>query len=222
MAAVSWSRDKQQYYESLVNGYIRMIEKEYSSENSINDAFDIVLSYILPLFLLGFDVFHPRKFKVSDDRLSIIGKSDDGDGTFLIYSNCCKETGYNKGIHFWSVKCIKAHHYASNVVDRRETYIGIKNERKKLWIYETWIKAHEGGIFYHLKGELARKYWKLPNNIITVKLDCHNWTITYFHGIQVIRKNYIKPMESYYFVLQLHSHTDTHFRVVPTPNSLMT
>ena len=223
MAASCWSRDKQEYYESLVDGYIRMIEKEYSLENSINDASEMILSYTLPLFLFGFDMCHPRKLRISDDGLSIIGNSDDLDGTFLIYSKCCKGTGYNKGIHFWSVKCIKAYHYASKVVnrDRREAYIGIKNEKKKLWIYERWTTPHKGGIFYHLKEDLARKYWKLPNNIITVKLDCYNWTITYFQGIQVIQKNHIKPKESYYFVLQMHPHTDTHFCVVPTPNSLL-
>ena len=233
MAVVCWSKDKQEYHELLVNGYIRMIEREYSLENSINDAFEIILSYILPLILLGFDLFQPRKFKVSDDKLSIIGNHDDKSGTFLIYAICDKETGYDKRIHFWSVACIKGHHKAfvataqfggatiGSTKESESMLIGIKNERKKLWIHERWLDPHEGGLFYYLNGDIATKYWTSSNNIITVKLDCDNWTITYFHGTQLIQKNDIKANESYFFVLQMYCYTGTHFRVVPTPNKLI-
>ena len=216
MAQITWShRDKLKGYELLVDGYVRKIEHLYKVQNSVNDAAPIIVSYVAPLLLLGLDLHHQYKLNVSEDKLTLRGNDGNNHQSYLIYAECDNydNIGYNKGIHCWSVECIA---YYENLWSFN--LIGIKSERKRPWVYEKWTKVHEGGLYYHLDNGLGKMHW--PSNTITIRLNCYDWTLTYFNGLLEIQKDYIKPNQAYYFVLQISGNDKSHFRVVPTPNKL--
>ena len=210
-----------EYYSLLVNGYTRLLENEYKMLNAINDAMQIILWYILPRKLLGFDLYHPKDFKISQDKLTINGTAHSNNrddhclSTHLIYAESYYAGVYNN-LHFWSIECIDLPSISSLWF---ALMVGIKNERNKLWIYEKWPTPHEGGLFYHLKEKIAKQNWR--SHTITLKLDRNDWTLTYYKGTKQIQKDNIKPNERYYFVLQVPYFTRSEYKVVPTPQCLL-
>ena len=115
------------------------------------------------------------------------------------------DIGFNEGIHTWSVKYVAAN---NDKYDRRAICyhsIGVTNKkyehlltkctshgRKGVWI--TGEKA--GNSFYDGSGK-----WE-HNTVITVKLDCNDWSVTYYKdGKKMQFEGGFIEEGFYYFVL---------------------
>ena len=217
--AVPCNYNREQF-ELLAFGYINSMEKSLQLSMNIENGIKNLVTYFIALpKLFRFDLYHPHKFSLSNDKRVLKGKSN-GKNSYLVYAECndSKNEGFMMGIHYWSIKL----HAPSQCC-----YIGIKSKRVKTWCYEQWgRKPHEGGLYYYVNAALTK------SKIFTVKLDCNNWKISYYQGLQVLATTEITANTSYYFVLQARSldqenyyvdqpdnpqRTYTHFEVVSTP-----
>ena len=83
--------------------------------------------------------------------------------------------GYSKGIHYWSVKGIKTNTgcYGS---------IGITSEKNKSWTEQCTQYWRKEGSHSFFDGSKQQRWSN--GAIITAKLDCNTWTVTYFKNNQ--------------------------------------
>eukprot|EP01084_Bolivina_argentea_P053409 98037_1 len=165
--------------------------------------------------ILGFDIFNDRVFQMN--RNYIYGINSNTSGCYLVYAHHpYKNKGYNKGVHLWSIKCNKLCHTFHEGCHHDIGIISCRN--KNYTIKPLFTRKYENdGVLY--KG--FENVWK-QGNIITVKLDCNNWTVTFYvmnkssqitFGMKVSEQTIER--NEYYFVLHLCVHNN--FECVANP-----
>eukprot|EP01084_Bolivina_argentea_P146080 255880_1 len=113
----------------------------------------------------------------------------------IIYAELNKnDSGYNKGIYFWSVKLNTIHSFRS---------VGVTTEMSKEFVeqfngYLEFWPIHKHGSCSFWDGYNAQ--WTYEE-IITVKLNCDEWTVTYFRNNKKVKMDHIPPNKSYFFAL---------------------
>eukprot|EP01083_Nonionella_stella_P157579 511735_1 len=172
----------------LVSGYVRATEVALRLFMSIPNAItQMVYGFYPRLRRIGDDSFNTREFVLSEDRTLI-----NGDGccsSYLIYAEC--DEGYTTGIHLWSVKAL--------VEPNCYRYIGIINQKQQCYISQCNALINDTiHCLYPRKSEL----WK-ADTTMTVKLDCNQWTASFYENDVLSKEETIEEGHAYYFVLKL-------------------
>ena len=112
---------------------------------------------------------------------------------FRIYANLFEfnDIGLNKGVHVWSVKLLLGDQ-SSLGINFYSPSIGVttkKSDQSKL--------INKG---YNSISEGIEKKWT-SNQVMTVKLNCNNWTVTYFKDYKQVKWDKIKRNKRYFFAL---------------------
>ena len=209
----------------LINGYIREKEKEYKLYMYIPSEIAQIMQDLYPVLIFKFGDFNKDHFVVNDDRTILKGDCLNCNG-YLVYADLghYNDIGFNKGVYFWSIE---------NLADGATCMlsIGVTTEKSDklvnewkhnatallIWLDEKacaqqWIKNGFGSFF---KGNLN---WR-KNKVITVKLDCDNWIVTYYRDGKKFKRDDIEPNKSYYFALLCCDQgAYTHLKVVESLN----
>ena len=124
---------------------------------------------------------------------------------WLIYADITKnfKYGLNKGIHLWSVRALPISRWSSNAVRHCFASIGVSTEKDTKIINEF---KHDGTSTKHWNETGFYSFYQgcskwADNETITVKLNCNDWTVTYFNDKKQIQKDQIEPNQYYYFML---------------------
>eukprot|EP01083_Nonionella_stella_P100691 284350_1 len=136
------------------------------------------------------------------------------------------ETGWNSGVHEWSIKVEWDDNGNGQYCQRR---VGIINKLcngfdghgcsliDKTAISYMWrAGSNYLDIFEHNRGKENTKatvnvYWK-NGAIAKVVLDCNNWTIQFLHSNELITKIDIEKNQTYYPAV--HSHRKVYMTIV--------
>ena len=117
--------------ELLIYGYIHELEKSEQLFTIIPEAIYGVVILFYPQ-LLKFELFSAALFELLDGGYEIKGIPNNGCSSYTIFAECLSPDGYNRGIHYWSVKLLGD----SELEDDDYCYhsIGvIANKRDKKW-----------------------------------------------------------------------------------------
>eukprot|EP01084_Bolivina_argentea_P124977 221461_1 len=166
---------------SLVFGYIRLYIQPLllKNENIPHEIIKLCQEYHFLYDWIDFSVYDRQFFDRKMDKLKqiLFAKKD-------TYSNVMfSKQGFNKGIHFWKLKCIE---YGGDCCD----IIGIASTIQS----NSWLNNIKGSTYYTFSGENAwyfenrvqgenierkSKTWATNDELI-VKLDCNEWTFDVF------------------------------------------
>ena len=205
--------------ELLISGYIRENERELSLSMNVPEGINKMMLELYPLLLYLFGDYKKDVYEVNDDRTIIKGIGESCSG-FLIYADLGQfnDIGLNKGIHLWSIKFLSR--YSSCFAS-----LGITTDKTDKLINE-W--CHTGGNWsghwgpmkghnYHFQG---CGMWN-KDKVVTMKLDCNAWTVTWFLDKTEITKEAIATNQHYYFVLFTCDKLKyAYFQVVDTPETV--
>ena len=209
------------YLKILISGYVREIEKNLFM--NVPDGICRIMHDLFPLLAFTFGDFKTDEFKIDEDRMKLKGGDNESDVScwgHLVYADLehFNDDGLNKGVHYWSVKAIiKAGCFACIGVTTQKNHKLI-NE----WAFDghrcshyRWIKNGHNS-HYDISGEWDK------DAVITLRLDCDAWSVTYYVGTDEIRKDNIKPNQSYYLALMVCNESEwTHLKIVETPQKLL-
>ena len=167
---------------------------------NIPDGIAKIMHTLYPLILLKFGDFKKGKFELNEKKTSLKGGNFDCNG-YLIYADLehYNDIGLNKGIHLWSVRSVARNSgfcflsigvttEKSNTLIDEYAHNGDGNKIR--WIDQGYFSFYYGG----------QRKWK-GDTVVTVKLDCVNWSVTYYKDKTEIQKDEIEPNKSYYFAL---------------------
>ena len=213
--------------ELLIYGYLRKKEKELTLYMNIPTGIAQIMHKLYPLLLFRFGDFRKGVFEVDDDGLILKGgdpkQAEDGIidcGGHFVYADLGQfnNSGLNKGVHLWSIKLANMGGCFASIGVTTEKNDEIINEfchdgggSSDYWMGE---KNEEFNSWY----DGCRKGWT-QNEVITVKLDCNNWMVTYYKDEKEIMKDEIECDRSYYFALMCCNKSWwTLFQVAKSPN----
>ena len=213
----------------LICGYLRENEDELNLYMIIPTGIDKIMHDLYPVLLFKFGDFRDGAFQLSQEETVIKGKmppsyDDDGDvfygdscDGFLIYADLQQfnDIGLINGIHVWSIrKLTKWSSCFASIGVTTDKSVKLVNE----WRHDGnsrdhWIdKSGSFNSFFTGCGQ-----WE-TNETITVKLDCNDWTATYYKDEKEIKKDEIEADKSYYFTMLCCGLAEsTHFQVVESP-----
>ena len=186
---------------------------------------DVTIKFVIDYFpaLYKFGLHDESNFVVSDDKLSLQAISGKCDG-FMIYADLYhkNDIGFNAGIHYWSVKALQSI-WGSRFDGRSTCYrsIGITTTKTKQIvkkIVDTFVSESQvSGYHYYFNGCRADDGW-IDGQIITVKLNCNEWTVSYYKDSAFKRMENIEPNQHYFFTLSCCAEPNrTSLQIVETP-----
>ena len=216
------------HLDLLIGGYIREKETEYELYMNIPDGINKIMHDLYPILLFKFGEHNPKSLQVNNDRTILKGndpKKKRCNGAFVFADlGQYNDIGLNKGIHLWSIKSLWnnkrqfAGCYAS---------IGITTEKNHEMIKE-WTYSYDGKMIYWVNTEKGYHYHEQdcytfkPDVIVTIKLNCDNWTVTYYKDTEEFKKEDIEPGQCYYLAMLCCGQSCyTHLQVVESPDELM-
>ena len=146
----------------------------------------------------------------------------------MIYADLynMNDIGFNSGVHYWSIKALPFE-WATSSDDYSPCYrsIGITTIRNDAIINldtRRFIGSHvfdQDGYHYHYDS-VSYKWAK--NETLTIKLDCDNWTVSYFLETEIVKKQDIVPNQHYFFAMSCCAQRlITHLQVMETPQSIL-
>eukprot|EP01084_Bolivina_argentea_P183795 317104_1 len=191
----------------LISGYMHQQELTFKILVIPNVMIQLVFDFYDKLIKFG--KYNTKQFILSDNNTVLTGKGSCGG--FMIYADIsmCNK-GYNKGIHAWSVvalstdytttKSLDANYATTNAFSECFQSIGITSTYDDKCNYNSghWRCLNSSASDSFFQGH--RGNWK-HNEIITVVLNCNNWSVTYYKGIEERHKDHLSPNLSYYFAL---------------------
>ena len=131
--------------------------------------------------------------------------------SFNLHLDKLNDVGLYKGVHFWSIKVLGKswHCYASiGVTTAKNKDILNRNGINYHWLCEGFYSYYRG------YGE-----WK-KDEVVTIKLDCDNWSVTYWKQDEELKTRKIKPSNYHMVLLCCNRSAITHMEIVETPQNL--
>ena len=187
----------------LINGYLKEQETELDLFMNIPDGIDKIMQKLYPLLLFKFGDFKKNKFQVTNNRTIIQGNGK-GCWGYLIYADLghYNDIGLNKGVHIWSIKLLSGGYSYGNRGATCFKSIGVTTEKSQELIdkferhgdKQHWI---EDGYNSFYKGNF---HWQ-PQSVVTVKLNCNEWTVTYYNNNKQFQMDKIEANKYYYFAM---------------------
>ena len=209
--------------ELLICGYLREEENALKLYMNIPMGIAKIMHELYPLLLFTFGDYKHNAFKISNKGMMIQGNIENCSG-YVVYANLGRfsNTGFNEGIHLWSVKLLagktgaRAGCYASigvttekneKVLDRKPRNDN-ENDWPSFWITDKGCNSYFNGCLEWVK-----------DKVITVKLDCNEWSATFYRDRVKFKNELLEPNKSYYFAMFCCGiATWTHAEVVDNPN----
>ena len=215
-----------QYLELLICGYVRENENALKLFMNIPTEISRILCKLYPVLLFKFGDYEEGKFILSEDDTILKGNGDSCDA-YLCYADLGKDNdiGLNKGIHFWTIKSV-LHHDEPEDHDFAECYcsIGVTTKKDNKAMSESWSHTHMHWI--DITPERCYSYLDIffnhnMANIVTMKLNCNDWTVTYYVDEEQIKVDEIEADNSYYLaVCCCDQSSSTQILVIDTPTSI--
>ena len=94
-------------------------------------------------------------------------------------------------------------------------------------IREWNYKVEDHGVYWVNNGKGYNSHYQYcvnfePDVIVTIKLNCNDWTVTYYKDKEEFKKDDIEPEQHYYLaMLCCGKSCYTHLKVVESPDDLM-
>ena len=208
----------------LCSGYI----KEELLHRDGKDLYPLELSSVINDFLgnmlLGFDCAHKEElFKDIDGNgkhIKICFKSASIDERVAHTKIACSSF-INKGVTVIDIKCIQSSRWdAIGIMSDIDQY------KSDEWLsqikgYRYWYYDGQGIFAHHndKKSSLDKQYDKLPkwkqDDIISMKIDCNEWNITFYLNEEEKQKHDLQPNLKYYLVLQaFNCYCDNEYKIL--------
>ena len=202
----------------LICGYLRQNENELKLYMNIPTGIVTIMQKLYPVFIFKFGDFKNGAFAVSKERTIIKGSSSNkmdpntwempGCHGYFVYADLGQfnDMGLNNGIHVWSVKMLHRVNYGAECF----ASIGVTTEKNDKLINE-WNHDGNCGIHWNPKAvndESISSFYQGCNKwnfeeIVTVRLNCNDWKVTYYVDKKILKTDRIKPERSYYFAMLL-------------------
>ena len=134
---------------------------------------------------------------------------------------------FNSGVHYWSIKVLPFE-WVTYTDDYSPCYrsIGITTIRNHEIINVDsayFMGNHASHIqdgYDHYYDSVGSKWAK--NETLTIKLDCQNWTVSYFLETEIVKQQDIVPNQHYFFAMSCCAQRlITHLKVIETPQSIL-
>ena len=216
------STEKENKYELMVFGFIRELDKEFKCD--LYHLLPYVIIQIVFKFypkIMQFELFNAKRFKTLNYKTEIKGLCDvnmiGGCNAYLIYAKCVNNInneGYNNGVHYWSIKLLNSYkfcHRSIGVTSLRDINLTKRS-------FEGWHTYSSNICYSYFEG--FKDGWFIGDTM-SVKLDCNEWTVTYYNNNQKeVQRDLIIPNRAYYFALLLSGRDVSHCRVVDNFNFL--
>ena len=210
----------------LISGYLRENENELGLYMHIPNEIAKIMLEIYPLLLFTFGDFNKYIFTILNEERTILKGNGNHCHGHLIYADLGQynNTGLNKGIHLWSVKLVSR--YADCYLS-----IGVTTEKNDKLVNEWKLGRNAFYLFLHDRRDdkhwidtgFNSNYkgytrWK-HDQVVTIKLNCNEWMVTYFKDGKEFRKDNIETNKSYYFaMLCCEDDHNTQLEIVENPN----
>ena len=220
---------KPQWVELLIFGFIHDQETKHRFSMSIPNG---IILYIINYFpiLFKFGLHDKNRFAVSEDKMCIKGIQQDKCDGYTIYADLYdkSETGFNRGIHYWSIKALPLEYSPEYRTSPCYRNIGITTARNEKIVSSMsdefvghWTNDHVvSGYHYYYDGCADEDGWG-NDEIITVKMDCDDWKVSYYKELVLKRTETIEPYQYYFFALSCCVDPDfTSLTIVETPQNI--
>ena len=204
----------------LVHGFIRNQEKVLSLSMSIPPEICNLIVQFYPK-RMKFKTFSCGHFNLLNDGYEIQGTGINCYG-YLIYPETLNPDGYQKGVHYWSVKLLgdptvqRYCYHSIGVVS--EQHFQLISSKQNEWPTK-WLGNKAISTSFH-RGDDHTYYWNYQDTM-TVKLDCDKATVEYFKNEESIKSEDIDGTKAHFFVMTSCALKDNWFQVVETPESLL-
>eukprot|EP01084_Bolivina_argentea_P046413 85469_1 len=197
---------KQSRPELLVSGYIREHEDNLQLYMVVPNG---IIQHITKFYpsVIGFGLHHKAHFIVSENGIILRGDNEHTCSGYMIYAETSEQdkNGYNNGIHTWSILSLSSRSSACyqsiGVTTRKPSQIWFET-RTSHWPSNTDMISHNDNKILKTDSYYSgyNEKWE-QNEIISVKLNCNNWTVTFYKGIHQLRKDNIRNNRSYFLAL---------------------
>ena len=216
----------------LIYGYARQIQRDHKLCMDVPDDIILFIFACYPRMYL-FGSWNEEKFKVSEDRISIKGRSDCSG--YMVFADLGDENlyGINSDVHYWSMQLLMTQFYQENNEELQDCIednhwcfksIGVttfKPEGTVKCSVNAWLHGDENTYSY-LNG-IGPLHWDFGDTM-TVKLDCNQWNVSYYKNgdKKPLKMDNIKENGYYYLAAAFCGHEDeTYARIVDTPLALL-
>ena len=208
--------------ELLLHGYIREKEEKLDLFMNIPDGIIKLIKSLYPVLLFKFGAFGQEEdienlFLLNEDR-TILKGSDYSCNGYFVYADLGEynDTGFDKGIHLWSIKLLKpAQCYLS---------IGVTTEKNEEILAHA---ANNDDIFNDVGSWMTKgknSHLDMPagwdgsefdkNEIITIELNCDNWAVSYYRNGKLLKIDDIEQDNYYFGMVCCALNEYTHIQVV--------
>ena len=203
--------------ELLIKGYARENEKRLDLFMNIPDEFVQMIINAYPLLLFRIGEFDKNVFNVTNEGTILKGRNFSC-RPWVVYADLGRysDTGFNEGVHLWSVKSLVGNKVSGTAICMLS--IGVTTQKNEDILKGTeagggWVTRNGCNSFYKGYGK-----WK-ANDTVTVKLDCNNWTVTYYNDSRQFNQETIDANKCYYFAMFCCGWSSfTHLQVVDNPS----
>ena len=167
--------------ELLIFGYIRQQEKELDLYMNIPIGINKIIHDLYPVLLFTFGDHNEKALLLDNDRTIIKGNDPVSNSCsgYLVYADSSQysNTGFNKGIHLWSIKSLLTQRYG-DLWSGCYASIGVTTQKNDKLIN----KCHHGKIKigYNSWYQTLNDFDLSHDVIVTIKLNCNDWTVTYY------------------------------------------
>ena len=209
----------------LISGYVR--EKEKQLILSMNVPYGIVklIHDLYPLLIFKFGDYDKEVFELDEDKTILKGNNPEQLPCYAraVYADLGQysDIGLNEGVHLWSVKSLTgAEVYFGTGGCNADCFlsIGVTSEKKESFLTNPmddhhWVTRKSDDSYFQ-----GHARWS-KDCVITVKLDCNDWSVTYYQEGKQIKRDSVNENKSYYFaVFACAMSKYTHLQIVDNPD----
>eukprot|EP01084_Bolivina_argentea_P054829 100537_1 len=203
--------------ELLVTGFIHAFENKHNNRIFITSLVTKLILSFYPV-LPKWEIYDSTNYKLSKNGKIITSINSFPGGLmtgscfeYLIYPQCAAKNGYNKNIHYISIQnehsCGCSHHFGITTKRDKNDLASVSHR----FCMDDNDKDKKNGLYQYLCTKSPDK-----SVIITIKLDCINWVVTWFINNIETDNNKIEPNQCYYFVLKSCARDHTPMKIVQT------
>ena len=214
--------------ELLVYGYIRRQESTLSLSAIVPDGIINLMIDLYPRLLLKFGAHNTTHFEVTDEGTVLRSINKQTCSGYMVYAQLdeCNKDGISSGVHSWSLQWISDDQFVYHGHPECYQSVGVtqinpsKSALEKVsehWQDEMDVTPQKEYSYY-----LGYNQWE-HKEIITVVLNCDDWTVTYFKGTtgtEHFQQNTIQKGKYFFAVAACGAENRVRLRSVDVPSNL--